>query len=221
MLAAGSQVPSLGSQHWLPSGAHPEVSSKLPRSPWPWARRRVLAQGAQWTCSLPVSLKCYLFPTRRPSPKRLKSTGSAKTKGGLECLICCLLMASSHVHPLCETGIGPLFWVTIFQGAVPTLHGLKLVVVQSLRHVQLFATPWTAARQISLSFTTLGVCSNSCLLSRWCHPTTSSSVISFSSYPQSFPASRSFPMSQLFASGGQNIGASASVLPVNIQCWFP
>ena len=168
-----------------------------------------------------VYSKFYLFPMRRPSTKRLKSTESAKTKWGLECLVCCLLMASSHVHPLCEIGIGPLFWVTIFQGALPTLHGLKLVVVQSLSHVQLFATPWTTACQISLSFTILGVCSNSCLLSRWCHPTISSSVSPFSSYPQSFPASRSFPMSWLFTSGGQSIEASASVLPMNIQCWFP
>ena len=61
-----------------------------------------------------------------------------------------------------------------------------------------------------------GVCSNSCLLNQWCHPTISSSVISFSSCLQSFPASGSFPMSQLFASGGQSIGASASVLPMNI-----
>ena len=66
-----------------------------------------------------------------------------------------------------------------------------------------------------------GVCSNSCLLSRWCHPTISSSVIPFSSCLQSFPASGSFPASLLFTSGGQSIGASASVLPVNIQGWFP
>ena len=67
------------------------------------------------------------------------------------------------------------------------------------------------------------VCSNSCLLSRWCHPTISSSVTSFSSCPQSFPASGSFPVSWLFASGGYSIGASASasVLPVSIQGWFP
>ena len=64
---------------------------------------------------------------------------------------------------------------------------------------------------------------NSCPLSGWCHPTISSSVIPFSSCFQSFPASGSFQMSQLFASGGQSIGASASasVLPVNIQDWFP
>ena len=60
-------------------------------------------------------------------------------------------------------------------------------------------------------------------LSQWCHPAISSSVIPFSSCPQSFPASGSFPVSWLFASGGQSIGvsASASVLPMNIQDWFP
>ena len=67
------------------------------------------------------------------------------------------------------------------------------------------------------------VSSNSCPLSRWCHPTISSSVIPFSSCLQSFPASGSFPVSQLFASGGQNFGvsSSASVLPMTIQDWFP
>ena len=67
------------------------------------------------------------------------------------------------------------------------------------------------------------VCSNSCPLSRWCHPTISCSVILFSSCPPSFSASGSFPVSCLFASGGQSIGASASasVLPMNIQGWFP
>ena len=65
-----------------------------------------------------------------------------------------------------------------------------------------------------------GVCSNSCPLSQWCHPTISSSVIPFSC-PRSFPSSGSFPMSWLLASGDQSIGASASVLPVNIQDWFP
>ena len=66
------------------------------------------------------------------------------------------------------------------------------------------------------------LCSNSCPLSQWCHPTISSSVIPFFCL-QSFPASGPFLMSQLFASGGQNIGASASVsvFPMNIQNWFP
>ena len=69
---------------------------------------------------------------------------------------------------------------------------------------------------------TPGASSNSCPLSRWCHPTISSSAVPFFSCHQSFPASRSFLMSQPFASGGQSIGASAlaSVLPMNIQDWF-
>ena len=66
---------------------------------------------------------------------------------------------------------------------------------------------------------TPGVHPNPCPLNRWCRPTISSSIVPFSSCPQSFPASGSFPISQLFASGGQNIAvsASASVLPMNIQ----
>ena len=70
---------------------------------------------------------------------------------------------------------------------------------------------------------TLGAYSNSCPSSRWCHPTISSSIVPFSSCLQSFPASGSFPMTQFFTSGGQSIGvsASASVLSMNIQDWFP
>ena len=70
---------------------------------------------------------------------------------------------------------------------------------------------------------TPGAYPNLCPLSQWCHPTISSSIVPFSSCPQSFPESRSFQMSQLFTSGGQSIGvsASASVLPMNIQDWFP
>ena len=70
---------------------------------------------------------------------------------------------------------------------------------------------------------TPGVYSNSCQLSRWCHPIISSPVVPFSSCLQSFTASQSFQMSQLFTSGGQSIGvlASASVLPTNIQDWSP
>ena len=68
-----------------------------------------------------------------------------------------------------------------------------------------------------------GACSNSCPLSQWCHPTISSYVIPFSSCLQSFLASRSFPMSYFFTSGGYSIGvaASTSVLPMNMQDWFP
>ena len=101
--------------------------------------------------------------------------------------------------------------------------GLQIVVVQSLSCVQLFVTTWTVAHQASLSFTisqslqklmsTESVMSSNHLI--LCHP--------FSSCLQSFPASGSFLMSHLFASGGQSIGvsASASVLPMNIQGWFP
>ena len=94
--------------------------------------------------------------------------------------------------------------------------------VQSLSHIWLFATPWTAARQDSLSIT------NSWSLPKHMSielvmPSISSSVVPFSSHLQSFPASGSFQMSQVFASGGQRIGVSAStsVLPMNTQDWFP
>ena len=101
----------------------------------------------------------------------------------------------------------------------------RLVVFQLLSCASLFATPWTAAHQASLSFTVSRVGSNSWPLSQWCHPTISSSVAPFFSCPQSFPASGSFPMSQLFTSGGQSIGASASasasVLSMNTQHQFP
>ena len=103
------------------------------------------------------------------------------------------------------------------------LHGfyVSLGSVQSLSCVQLFATPWTATRQASLSIT------NSQSLPKLMSiesvmPTISSSAAPFSFCLRSFPESGSFPMSQFFASGGQNIGvsASASVLPLNIQDWF-
>ena len=93
--------------------------------------------------------------------------------------------------------------------------------VQSLSHVRPFVTPWTAAHQASMSITNTWSPPKPCPLSQWCHPTISSSVIPFSSCPQSFPASGSFLVSQLFASGGQSIGvsASASVIPMNTQDW--
>ena len=98
-----------------------------------------------------------------------------------------------------------------------------VAVVQSLSHVWLFVTPQSTAHQATLPSLSLGVCANSCPLSQWCHPTISSFVAPFPSCPQSFPESESLPMSWLFTSGGQNIGAlaSASVLPMNMQGWFP
>ena len=93
------------------------------------------------------------------------------------------------------------------------------VIVQSFTHVWLSVTTWTVSCQASLSFTISQSLLRLSPLSWWCHPTISTSVIPFSSCLQSFPASRSFPMSQLFTSGDQSIGAS-SVLPMNIQGWF-
>ena len=94
-----------------------------------------------------------------------------------------------------------------------------VVFVHLLIHLRFFVNPCTAAHQTSCPSLSPGVCSNSCPLSQWYHPTISFSVAPFSS----FPASGSFPMSWLFPSGGQSIGASAaaSVLPMNTQGWFP
>ena len=99
---------------------------------------------------------------------------------------------------------------------------LSLSVQFSHSVVSHFATPWTAACQASLSITSSQSLLKSCPLSQWCHPTISSSVIPVSCL-QSFPASGSFPVSHFLSSVGQSVEASASssVLPVNIQDWFP
>ena len=102
------------------------------------------------------------------------------------------------------------------------LHEVLLLLLL-FSHVQLFAALWTAACRLPCPLLSPGVCSKSCPLSQWCHSTISSTVALFSSCPQFFPASGSFAMSQLFTSGGQSAGtsASASGLPINIQGWFP
>ena len=116
--------------------------------------------------------------------------------------------------------------VSVYAGTewLPWLDGLLVSSssVQTLSHVQLFVTSWIAALQASLSITNSWNLLNSCPLGPWCHPTTSSSVIPFSSCLQSSPASGSFPISQFFTSVGQSTGVSASVsdLPMNIQGWF-
>ena len=105
-------------------------------------------------------------------------------------------------------------YIHLFSGSVQFSHS---VVSNSLRpHGLQHARPPCPSP-------THGVYSNSCPLSQWCHPTISSSVVSFFSRLQSFPASGSFQMRQFFTSGGESIGisASASVLPMNIQHWFP
>ena len=111
-------------------------------------------------------------------------------------------------------------WSPFSHSFCSELWKIQFSSVQSLSHVQLFATPWIAAHQASLSITNSR---SSLRLSRWCHPAISSSVVPFSSCPQSLPASESFPMSQLFAWGDQSIGVSAlaSVLPMDTQDWSP
>ena len=113
-------------------------------------------------------------------------------------------------------------YLKVFYWKYPIIY-IAAVVFQVLICVQLFVTPWTTAHQVSLSFTSPRVCSNSCPLSWWCHPTISSSVVPFFSCLQFFPSSGSFLMSGLFASGGKSTGASASasVLPMNTQDWSP
>ena len=100
--------------------------------------------------------------------------------------------------------------------STPNTNSTSVVVIQLLCHVWLFVTPWTLGTPGYRPSLCPGVCSHSHLLSQWCYL-----VTPFSSCPQSFPTSGSFPMSQLFASGGQSTGALASVLPMNIQGWFP
>ena len=97
-----------------------------------------------------------------------------------------------------------------------------VVVFQLLSYMQLFAIHGLQYARLCCLLLSPRVCLNSCPLSRWCHPTISYSDAPFSSFPQSFPASESFPVSLLFALGDQDIGAlaSMSVLPMNIQSWF-
>ena len=127
-----------------------------------------------------------------------------------------------HLFHLCISGFHPQL----------SSHSIQLdlkrkmihrVTIQLLSRVWLFGTPCLLNPRPPCPSPTPRVYSNSCPLSRWCHPTVSSSVVPFSFCLQSFPASGSFQMSQFFASGGQSIGvsASASVLPMNIQDWFP
>ena len=105
---------------------------------------------------------------------------------------------------------------------VPKYHQGPLSSVQSLSHIQLFATPWTAARKDSLSFTNSQRMLKLMSIESIFHPIISSSVVPFSSCFPSFPALGTFLMSQLFASDGQSIGASASasLVLMNIQDLF-
>ena len=119
---------------------------------------------------------------------------------------------------LLETAYWPRIFINILWRKVTAKYDLPLVVVSDF----LWPHGLQHARLPSPSLS-LAVRANSCALSQWCHPTISSSVVPFSSRLQFFPASGSFPMSQFFSTSSQSIGvsASASVLPVNIQGWFP
>ena len=110
------------------------------------------------------------------------------------------------LHILTLVHLSKITYILLFAVVVHLLSRVKLFVSHGLQHARL---PCLSPSP--------GACSNSCTLSQWCHPTISSFVIAFSSCPQSFSSTGSFLMSRLFASGDQNIGASAlaSVLPMN------
>ena len=129
----------------------------------------------------------------------------------------------SHTHTKVKED-GRKFLEVIFVALIVVMVSLICLPSMLLSHLVLSdsATPWTAARQAPLPFTiSRGLLK--CPLSPRCYLAISSSAIPFSTCPQSFPASGSFPMSWLFASGGKSIGALTSppVLPMNIQGWFP
>ena len=132
-----------------------------------------------------------------------------------------LLLKSQSIYSR-DAHAGAIFIVYTFD-VMAGPFSVQFSSVQLLSHVRLFATPWIAACQASLSITNSWVHSDSHPSSPWCHPAISSSVVPFSSCPQSLPGSKSFPTSQLFAWGGQSTGVSAlaSFLPKNTQDWSP
>ena len=152
----------------------------------------------------------------------------------MKCSVCLLdsfdLLCSNSPFPHWFSGWSICFWewdtkdpnYQLCCYLLLILH-LFFVVVQLLSRVWLFAIPWTAAHQASLSLTISQSLLKLMSIESVMPSTISSSVVPFSSHLHSFPAPGSFPMSQLFSSGGQSVeaSASASVLPVNIQDWFP
>ena len=139
----------------------------------------------------------------------------------LACLFA-LLVSVHFLSKLCSsTSLLPPHH-TSASGSLP-VSGITVSSIQLLSHVQLFVTPLIVARQASLSITKSWSPPKPMSIEWWNYPTISPSVVPFSSCLQYFPASGSFPMSQLFAWGVQSIGiaASASVLPMNTQDWSP
>ena len=133
-----------------------------------------------------------------------------------------LVAHKTHLWDSCLDQV-QMGWDTLQSNVIHARFAVLAAVVQSLSHIWLFATLWKQHTGLPCPSPAPRVCSNLRSLSLWCHPTISSSVTPFSFCPHSFPSSGSFPKSQLFVSGGQSIGASASasVLPMNIQGWFP
>ena len=181
--------------------------------------------------------------------KRLTSSTSPDYSSSLHCCGLCSQILGRLLDSLCFTATffrivwsprhhweralphGHLPSLTSLLSSIPSVlcfnplqSGLEdtVAVVWSLSCVPLFETSWTVECQAPPSSTISQSLLKLCPLSWWCYLTISSSVAPFSSCPQSFPASGSFPMSRLFAWGAQSIGASASasVLPMNIQGWF-
>ena len=146
---------------------------------------------------------CHIFNMKLPNLK-FQST-SSETSNDFPVCVCVCVVGWEDVR-----GEGGHFCEKI-----------QFSSVQSFSRVWLFTTPWTSACQASLSITNSRSLLELMSIASVCHPTISPSVIPFSSCFQSFPASGSFPMSQFFTSGGRSIGLSASVLPMNIQDWFP
>ena len=132
-----------------------------------------------------------------------------------------LLYVPQPLYPLICQWTSRLLPCSSYSNSATMNNGISSV--HSLSRVWLFVTPWIRAWRPPCPSPTPGVYPNSCPSSRWCHPNISSSVIPFSSCLQFCPASEYFLMNQFFTSDSQNIGvsASASVLPVNIQDWFP
>ena len=144
-------------------------------------------------------------PTGLPHP--WDSPGKNTGVGCHFLLQCMKVKSQSKVAQSCPTLSDPM----VFSLPGSSVHGI----------FQARVLEWGAVTSLFYPLLTLGVCSNSCPLSLWCHPTISPFVVPFSSCLQSFPATGSFPMNQLFPSGGQSgASASPSVLPMNVQGYF-
>ena len=168
---------------------------------------------AEMSCTMTFQKCAYQHPQLSPLPDTCKTVYqphfcwmdhlvdtpkpvALKKRSDLPCPLC-VIDFSIHCHNPMRCGNFHLFSSVQFSS------------VQKLSHVQLFATPWSQHTRPPCPSPTPGVYSNSCPSSRWCHPAISSSVVPFSSCPQSLRAWWSFPMSQLFASGAQRTGVSA------------